>query len=131
MDPTGRYPDILGRFKIVVSDTSPLTALLTMGGKNLLPRHFTEVVILEAVQKELAAAPGVICEGFKILVPVGQALSTHPCHALGMKIKKSIRAGGNRAWHYPAHGTRGCSFSLYGLVCGRKCLSIKPPQHSW
>jgi predicted nucleic acid-binding protein len=38
---------------IVVSDTSPLTALLTVGEENLLPRLFTEVVIPEAVQKEL------------------------------------------------------------------------------
>ena len=38
---------------IVVSDTSPLTALLTVGEENLLPLLFTEVVIPEAVQKEL------------------------------------------------------------------------------
>jgi uncharacterized protein len=38
---------------IVVSDTSPLTALLTVGEEHLLPRLFTEVVIPEAVQVEL------------------------------------------------------------------------------
>ena len=38
---------------IVVSDTSPLTALLTVGEENLLPKLFAEVVIPEAVQKEL------------------------------------------------------------------------------
>jgi len=38
---------------IVVSDTSPLTALLTVGDAGLLPQLFTEVVIPEAVQNEL------------------------------------------------------------------------------
>ena len=38
---------------IVVSDTSPLTALLTVGEAELLPRLFTEVIIPEAVQTEL------------------------------------------------------------------------------
>ena len=38
---------------IVVSDTSPLTALLTVGEARLLPELFAEVVIPEAVQKEL------------------------------------------------------------------------------
>jgi len=38
---------------IVVSDTSPLTALLTVGEAGLLPRLFAEVVIPEAVQAEL------------------------------------------------------------------------------
>lgn len=38
---------------IVVSDTSPLTALLTVGEAGLLPRLFSEVVIPEAVQAEL------------------------------------------------------------------------------
>jgi hypothetical protein len=38
---------------IVVSDTSPLTALLTVGEENLLPKLFTEVIIPEAVQVEL------------------------------------------------------------------------------
>ena len=38
---------------IVVSDTSALTALLTVGQEGLLPQLFTEVVIPEAVQNEL------------------------------------------------------------------------------
>ena len=38
---------------IVVSDTSPLTALLTVGEEGLLPRLFNEVIIPEAVQIEL------------------------------------------------------------------------------
>jgi hypothetical protein len=38
---------------IVVSDTSPLTALLTVGEAELLVRLFVEVVIPEAVQTEL------------------------------------------------------------------------------
>lgn len=38
---------------IVVSDTSPLTALLTVGEAWLLPRLFTEVIIPETVQTEL------------------------------------------------------------------------------
>jgi predicted nucleic acid-binding protein len=38
---------------IVVSDTSPLTALLTVGAADLLPQLFSEVVIPEAVRDEL------------------------------------------------------------------------------
>lgn len=38
---------------IVVSDTSPLTALLTVGEAGLLTKLFTEVVIPEAVRDEL------------------------------------------------------------------------------
>jgi predicted nucleic acid-binding protein len=38
---------------IVVSDTSPVTALLTVGQVDLLARLFGEVVIPEAVQREL------------------------------------------------------------------------------
>jgi len=38
---------------IVVSDTSPLTALLTVGEAELLPRLFHEVVIPEGVRAEL------------------------------------------------------------------------------
>jgi hypothetical protein len=38
---------------IVVSDTSPLTALLTVGEADLLPKLFAEVVIPEAVRDEL------------------------------------------------------------------------------
>ena len=38
---------------IVVSDTSPLTALLTVSAADLLPQLFSEVVIPEAVRDEL------------------------------------------------------------------------------
>jgi hypothetical protein len=38
---------------IVVSDTSPITALLTVGDEDLLPKLFTEVVIPGAVRNEL------------------------------------------------------------------------------
>lgn len=38
---------------IVVSDTSPLTALLTVGEEDLLCKLFTEVVIPDAVRTEL------------------------------------------------------------------------------
>jgi uncharacterized protein len=38
---------------IVVSDTSPLTALLTVGEADLLPKLFQEVVVPEAVRAEL------------------------------------------------------------------------------
>ncbi len=38
---------------IVVSDTSPLTALFTVGAADILPRLFCEVVIPEAVRDEL------------------------------------------------------------------------------
>lgn len=38
---------------IVVSDTSPLTALLTVGEADLLPKLFGEVVIPQAVHREL------------------------------------------------------------------------------
>ncbi len=38
---------------IVVSDTSPLTALLTVGEADLLPSLFAEVIIPEAVHGEL------------------------------------------------------------------------------
>lgn len=38
---------------IVVSDTSPVTALLTVGAADILPKLFGEVVIPEAVRIEL------------------------------------------------------------------------------
>jgi predicted nucleic acid-binding protein len=38
---------------IVVSDTSPLTALLTVGAADILQRLFDEVIIPEAVRDEL------------------------------------------------------------------------------
>jgi predicted nucleic acid-binding protein len=40
---------------IVVSDTSPITALLTVGSFDLLPKLFGEVVIPRAVESELLA----------------------------------------------------------------------------
>ncbi len=38
---------------IVVSDTSPLTALLTVGEATLLPNLFHEVIVPDAVRREL------------------------------------------------------------------------------
>jgi len=38
---------------IVVSDTSPLTALLTVGHEDILPQFFDEVFIPKAVKNEL------------------------------------------------------------------------------
>jgi len=38
---------------IVISDTSPLTALLSVGATDILPQLFSEVVIPEAVRDEL------------------------------------------------------------------------------
>jgi predicted nucleic acid-binding protein len=38
---------------IVVSDTSPLTALLTVGQADILPKLFDQVIIPEAVRVEL------------------------------------------------------------------------------
>ncbi len=38
---------------IVISDTSPLTALLSVGEADILPKLFSEVVIPEAVRDEL------------------------------------------------------------------------------
>jgi predicted nucleic acid-binding protein len=38
---------------IVVSDTSPLTALMALGEERILQQLFTEVVIPEAVRDEL------------------------------------------------------------------------------
>jgi len=38
---------------IVVSDTSPLTALLTIGQSELLPQLFGEIIIPSAVKSEL------------------------------------------------------------------------------
>ena len=38
---------------IVISDTSPLTALLGVGAADILPQLFNEVIIPEAVRDEL------------------------------------------------------------------------------
>jgi predicted nucleic acid-binding protein len=45
---------------IVVSDTSPLTALITIGEQELLPQLFTEVVIPNGVRDELLRAHAVL-----------------------------------------------------------------------
>ena len=45
---------------IVVSDTSPLTALITIGWQELLPRLFSEVVIPIGVRDELLRAHAVL-----------------------------------------------------------------------
>ncbi|MCU0751857.1 MAG: DUF3368 domain-containing protein [Akkermansiaceae bacterium] len=45
---------------IVVSDTSPVTALLTVGHEELLRQLFGEVVIPEAVREELMRGHGAI-----------------------------------------------------------------------
>jgi hypothetical protein len=47
---------------IVVSDTSPLTALLTVGAAELLPDLFHEVVIPEAVLAELRRSHSLLPE---------------------------------------------------------------------
>ena len=45
---------------IVVSDTSPLTALFTVGAAEILPQLFGEVVIPEAVRDELLRGHAVL-----------------------------------------------------------------------
>jgi predicted nucleic acid-binding protein len=54
---------------IVVSDTSPLTALLTVGAQDLLPTLFSDVVIPVAVQKELLKTHVTLPEWLRV-VPV-------------------------------------------------------------
>jgi uncharacterized protein len=51
---------------IVVSDTSPMTALLTVGQSDLLARIFGEVLIPEAVQAELLRAHTVLPAWLKV-----------------------------------------------------------------
>ncbi len=55
---------------IVVSDTSPLTALLTVQQIDLLTRIFGEVVIPAAVQTELLRAHAILPDWLKVR-PVG------------------------------------------------------------
>ncbi len=55
---------------IVVSDTSPLTALLTVQQIDLLTRIFGEVVIPAAVQTELLRAHAILPDWLKVQ-PVG------------------------------------------------------------
>lgn len=51
---------------IVVSDTSPLTALITIGGQELLPRLFSEVVIPIGVRDELLRAHSVLPDWLRL-----------------------------------------------------------------
>jgi predicted nucleic acid-binding protein len=51
---------------IVVSDTSPLTALITIGGQELLPRLFSEVVIPIGVRDELLRAHSVLPDWLRV-----------------------------------------------------------------
>jgi hypothetical protein len=54
---------------IVVSDTTALTALLQVGLEEILPRLFNEVVIPEAVERELRRAHSVL-PSFLHTIPV-------------------------------------------------------------
>lgn len=45
---------------IVVSDTSPLTALMTIGEEEILPRLFSQVVIPSGVRDELLRGHAVL-----------------------------------------------------------------------
>ncbi len=60
---------------IIVSDTSPLTALLTVGEARLLPELFTEVVIPEAVRDELLRTHALLPVWARV-VPVQDAAAT-------------------------------------------------------
>jgi hypothetical protein len=53
---------------IVVSDTSPLTALLTVGQAELLERLFREVIIPQAVQVELLRTHATLPEWLRVQV---------------------------------------------------------------
>jgi uncharacterized protein len=52
---------------IVVSDTSPITALITVGSFDLLPKLFGEVVIPRAVESELLAEHASLPLGLRIV----------------------------------------------------------------
>jgi uncharacterized protein len=54
---------------IVISDTSPLTALLLAGRESLLPAIFDRVIIPPAVQRELLRAHTALPEWIEILSP--------------------------------------------------------------
>ena len=56
---------------IVVSDTSPITVLLTVGEVDLLPKLFHEVVIPEAVRVELLRHRPRLPEGVQLLESQG------------------------------------------------------------
>ena len=51
---------------IVVSDTSPITTLLSIGEEKLLPVLFAEVVIPEAVRNELLRGHGTLPEWLRV-----------------------------------------------------------------
>lgn len=53
---------------IVVSDTSPLTALLTIGQEALLPQLFAEVVIPNAVRDELLRNHSDLPEWLRVVI---------------------------------------------------------------
>ena len=69
---------------IVISDTSPLTALLSVGAADILPQLFNEVVIPEAVRDELQRS--------------------HP--QLPPWLRVAAVANLARAWQYGAHPPR-------------------------
>jgi len=52
---------------IVVSDTSPLTVLLTVGHEGILPQLFHEVVIPQAVRNELLRSHTKLPEWLRIV----------------------------------------------------------------
>ncbi len=52
---------------IVVSDTSPLTALLTVGHEDILPQLFEEVVIPQAVRIELLRSHTKLPEWLRVI----------------------------------------------------------------
>ena len=52
---------------IVVSDTSPLTALLTVGEAALLPKLFTDVVIPATVRNELLGTHARLPEWLRVV----------------------------------------------------------------
>jgi predicted nucleic acid-binding protein len=54
---------------IVVSDTSPITALLTVGAENLLTQLFAEVVIPTAVHDELLRNHSALSGWLRVEVP--------------------------------------------------------------
>jgi len=58
---------------IVVSDTSPLTALLTVGAADVLPQLFSEVVIPEAVRDELRRGHSHLPSWLRVAVVADQA----------------------------------------------------------
>lgn len=58
---------------IVISDTSPLTALLSTGEADILPQLFTEVVIPEAVRDELRRSHSQLPPWLRVAVVQNQA----------------------------------------------------------